>query len=144
MFSKSCEYAIKATIYIAVQSNQDNRVGIKNIAREIASPEAFTAKILQQLSRNNIINSIKGPNGGFQVEKKEMSKIKLSQIVLAMDGDSVFKGCGLGFKECSGKMPCPVHEKFKIVRNELKKMLENTSILELTLGFTNGLTFLHR
>lgn len=144
MFSKSCEYAIKATIYIAVQSNQDIRVGLKDIAREIASPEAFTAKILQQLSRNNIINSIKGPNGGFQIDKKEMSKVKLSQIVLAMDGDSVFKGCGLGFKECSGKMPCPVHEKFKIVRNELKKMLENTSILELSLGLTNGLTFLHR
>lgn len=144
MFSKSCEYAIKATIYIAVQSNKDNRVGLKDIAREIASPEAFTAKILQQLSRNNIINSIKGPHGGFQIDKKEMSKIKLSQIVLAMDGDSIFKGCGLGFKECSGKMPCPVHDKFKVVRNELKKMLENTSILELSLGLTNGLTFLHR
>lgn len=144
MFSKSCEYAIKATIYIAVQSNQDNRVGLKDIAKEIASPEAFTAKILQQLSRNNIINSIKGPNGGFQIDKKEMTKIKLSQIVLAMDGDSIFKGCGLGFKECSEKKPCPVHEKFKVIRNELKNMLENTSVHELSIGLTKGLTFLHR
>lgn len=144
MFSKSCEYAIKATIYIAVQSNQDNRVGLKDIAKEIASPEAFTAKILQQLSRNNIINSIKGPNGGFQIDKKEMTKIKLSQIVLAMDGDAIFKGCGLGFKECSEKKPCPVHEKFKVIRNELKNMLENTSVYELSIGLTKGLTFLHR
>lgn len=144
MFSKSCEYAIKATIYIAVQSNQDNRVGLKDIAKEIASPEAFTAKILQQLSRNNIIDSIKGPHGGFQMDKKEMTKIKLSQIVLAMDGDAIFKGCGLGFKECSEKKPCPVHEKFKVIRNELKNMLENTSVYELSIGLTKGLTFLHR
>ncbi|MBS1635878.1 MAG: Rrf2 family transcriptional regulator [Bacteroidetes bacterium] len=144
MFSKSCEYAIKATIYIAVQSNQGNRVGLKDIAREIASPEAFTAKILQQLSRNHIIDSVKGPNGGFQIDKKEMTRIKLSQIVSAIDGDAIFKGCGLGFKECSEKKPCPVHDKFKVIRNELKTMLENTSVQELSLGLANGLTFLHR
>ncbi len=144
MFSKACEYAIRATIYIAVQSNQDNRVGIKDISKEIDSPEAFTAKILQQLSKNEIINSIKGPHGGFEIDKKEMSKIKLSHIVMAIDGDTIYKGCGLGFKQCSEKQPCPVHDKFKVVRNELKNMLETTTVLELSLGLKQGLTFLHR
>lgn len=144
MFSKACEYAIRATIYIAVQSNQDNRVGLKDISKEIDSPEAFTAKILQQLSKNEIINSIKGPNGGFEIDKKEMSKIKLSHIVMAIDGDTIYKGCGLGFKQCSEKQPCPVHDKFKVVRNELKNMLETTTVLELSLGLKQGLTFLHR
>lgn len=144
MFSKACEYAIRATIYIAVQSSQNLRVGLKDISKEIDSPEPFTAKILQQLSKNNIVESIKGPHGGFQIDKKEMSKIKLSQIVLAIDGDSIYRGCGLGFKECSEKQPCPVHDKFKIVRDELKNMVENTTILELSLGLKKGLTFLHR
>ncbi|MBA4240717.1 MAG: transcriptional regulator [Sphingobacteriaceae bacterium] len=144
MFSKACEYAIRATIYIAVQSNQDNRVGLKDISKEIDSPEAFTAKILQQLSKNNIINSIKGPNGGFEIDKKDMSKINLSQIVMAIDGDTIYKGCGLGFKQCSEKQPCPVHDKFKVVRDELKHMLETTNVLELSVGLKKGLTFLHR
>lgn len=144
MFSKACEYAIRATIYIAVQSNQDKRVGIKDIAKEIDSPEAFTAKILQQLSKNHIVNSIKGPNGGFEIDKQEMNKIKLSKIVSAIDGDTIYKGCGLGFKECSEKQPCPVHDKFKVVRNELRNMLETTTILELSQGLKKGLTFLHR
>lgn len=144
MFSKACEYAIRATIYIAVQSSQNLRVGLKDISKEIDSPEPFTAKILQQLSKNNIIESIKGPHGGFQIDKNDMSKIKLSQIVLAIDGDSIYKGCGLGFKECSEKQPCPVHDKFKIIRDELKDMLENTTVLELSLGLKKGLTFLHR
>ena len=144
MFSKACEYAIRATIYIAVQSSQNIRVGLKDISKEIDSPEAYTAKILQQLSKNNIIDSLKGPHGGFQIDKKEMSKIKISQIVLAIDGDAIYKGCGLGFKNCSEKKPCPVHDKFKAVREELKNMLENTTVSELSIGLTKGLTFLHR
>jgi Rrf2 family protein len=144
MFSKACEYGIKATIYIAVQSNQGNRVSLRDIAKEIDSPEAFTAKILQQLAKNNIIDSVKGPTGGFEIEKKKLEKIKLSQIVSALDGDSIYRGCGLGLKECSEKKPCPVHEKFKIIRNELKNMLESTNLLELALDLKEGLTFLKR
>ena len=144
IFSKACEYGIKAAIYVAEQSINGNRASLKGISKEIDSPEAFTAKILQQLSKNQIIDSIKGPNGGFSIEKKNMRNLKLSQIVLAIDGDSIYKGCGLGFKECSEKQPCPVHNKFKIVRDELKYMLENTTILELSLGLKEGLTFLHR
>jgi Rrf2 family protein len=142
MFSKACEYAIRATIYIAEQSDRDNRVVLKDIAEKIGSPEAFTAKILQQLSKNQVIDSIKGPHGGFQIDKKKMAKIKLCQIVEAIDGDTIYKGCGLGLKECSEKKPCPVHEKFKIVRTELKDMLENTTVLELTQGLKKGLTYL--
>lgn len=144
MFSKACEYAIRATIHITVQSNQGRRVSLKEIAKEIDSPEAFTAKILQQLSRNGIIDSIKGPSGGFTIEKKNMSKIRLSQIVSAIDGDSIYEGCGLGLKKCSENHPCPVHDKFKIIRNELKDMLENTSVYELSIGLESGLTFLKR
>jgi len=144
MFSKACEYAIRATIHIAVQSTQGKRVSLKDIAKAIDSPEAFTAKILQQLSRAYIIDSVKGPSGGFTIDKENMSKIKLSQIVSAIDGDNIYKGCGLGLKQCSEKHPCPVHDKFKIIREELKNMLENTSIDELSLGLTNGLTFLKR
>jgi Rrf2 family iron-sulfur cluster assembly transcriptional regulator len=142
MFSKTCEYGIRATIFIASQSYQDNRVGLKDIAQKIDSPEAFTAKILQILSKNNIINSIQGVGGGFEIPKETMSKIKLSHIVTALEGDSVFTGCGLGLSSCSEEHPCPVHEKFKSIRNELAFMLENTNLEELALGIKTGDTFL--
>lgn len=144
MFSKACEYGIKATIYIAVQSMQDCRVSLKEIAKEIDSPVAFTAKILQQLARNNIVESVKGPTGGFQIEKKNIDSIKLRRIVSAIDGDSIFRGCGLGFKECNENYPCPIHDKFKKVRDELQQMLEDTSIYELATGLEIGLTYLKR
>ena len=65
MFSKACEYGIRASIFIAEQSLLDKKVSLKDIAKAIDSPEAYTSKILQQLSRNFIINSDKGPTGGF-------------------------------------------------------------------------------
>ena len=144
MFSKACEYGIRAAIYIAGQSVNDNRVSLKDIANEIDSPVAFTAKILQQLVRSNILHSVKGPSGGFEIGKNELSKINLSQIVSAIDGDDIFNGCGLGMNVCSEVHPCPVHDKFKEIRDTLKNMLENTSIYELSVGIKNGSTYLKR
>jgi|TARA_R110000868_G_scaffold104633_1_gene288453 Rrf2 family transcriptional regulator, iron-sulfur cluster assembly transcription factor len=144
MFSKACEYGIKASIYIALQSLDGNRVSLKGIAEEIDSPEAFTAKILQQLVKNNIIDSVKGAMGGFQMEKNQISKIKLSQIVYAIDGDKVYTGCALGLNRCNDKKPCPVHDNFITIRNDLKKMLETTSLLTMTTGLDVGLTYLKR
>ena len=142
MFSKTCEYGIRATIFIASESYQNNRAGLKDIAKKIDSPEAFTAKILQILSKDNIINSIKGVGGGFEIPREKMSQIKLSQIVTALEGDRVFTGCGLGLSNCSETHPCPMHEKFKAIRNELAFMLENTNLEELALGIKSGDTFL--
>lgn len=142
MFSKTCEYGIRATIYIASESLKGNRVGLKNIAQKIDSPEAFTAKILQILARNQIIHSIKGVGGGFEIPKETMSQTKLVEIVLAIDGDIVFTGCGLGLSNCTEDHPCPAHEKFKVIRSELAFMLENTTLEELALGIKSGDTFL--
>lgn len=144
MFSKSCEYAIKATIYIAEQSSLDKRVGLKDIAKAINSPEAFTAKILQQLSKSQIVDSIKGPSGGFSIDRKKLDILKLSQIVKSIDGDSVYKGCALGFNECSEKKPCPVHHKIKTIRDELRNMLETTNVKDLSMNLNKGLAFLKK
>jgi Rrf2 family protein len=144
MFSKACEYGIRAVIYIASKTSQSSRVSLKEIAEKIDSPEAFTAKILQQLSRSGIIDSVKGPTGGFAIRKKEVKEVKLIEIVLAIDGNQIFEGCGLGLTACSETEPCPVHFEFKAIRDGLKKMLEEANIHELSEGMIQGLTFLKR
>ena len=142
MFSKSCEYAIRATIFIATQSQSNANIGIKEIAKEIDSPIAFTAKILQVLVKNNILKSTKGVGGGFMILKNDLKNLKLSDIVIAIDGNSVFLKCGLGLSNCSEDHPCPVHEKFKFVKKDLIYMLEHTTLEELSLGIKKGQTFL--
>ena len=127
MFSKSCEYAIKAVIYISHKSREGNRVGVKEVAGSIDAPEAFIAKILQDLSRKKVVNSMKGPNGGFYLEKENL-KISLADIVKAIDGDKIYHECVLGLKACSQKNPCPVHDEYKEIKKKLIAMLENNSI----------------
>jgi Rrf2 family transcriptional regulator, iron-sulfur cluster assembly transcription factor len=53
-------------------------------------------------------------------------------VVKTIDGESLFTSCGLGLKECSEKKPCPLHDSFKSIRNDLKKILEETTIEELS------------
>ncbi len=142
MFSKACEYGIRATIFIAAESLKNNRVGQKEIAEEIDSPVAFTAKILQKLVHRNIVSSAKGVGGGFSIDKNRLKEIRLVEIVEAIDGDSIFRGCGLGLSDCSEDHPCPVHDKFKSIRGELTVMLEDTTLEELALGIKSGSTFL--
>lgn len=142
MFSKACEYAIRATIFISEQSLQEQKVGLKAIARAIESPEAFTAKTLQKLTRNNVVSSDKGPYGGFYLNGEQLQHVCLRSIVEAIDGDHLFKACGLGLKKCNDKKPCPVHFKFKVVREGLIDMMENTSLRHLAIQMEKGESFL--
>jgi Rrf2 family iron-sulfur cluster assembly transcriptional regulator len=142
MFSKTCEYAIRASIFIATQSFHDKRVTVKDIAERIDSPQSFTAKILQILAKNNLVHSVKGIGGGFEIPKEIMNQIKLSHIVIAIDGDALFTCCGLGLGKCSEIHHCSVHEKFKEIRSEIVAMLIETNLEELALGIKSGNSFL--
>lgn len=134
MLSKTCEYGVKATIYIALQSMLGQRTSLKYIAKEIDSPEAFTAKILQKLAKANIITSIKGLNGGFEISADKMKNIKLAEVVFALDGDDITSRCFLGLLECTHKNPCSVHYKFKPIRENLIELMHNTNIEDMALG----------
>jgi len=144
MFSKSCEYGIRAVIFIAVESAKGRKTGIKQIARQIDSPEAFTAKVLQALVKRQIIISVKGPSGGFYIPENSLSEIKLVEIITAIDGEAVFKDCALGLDGCSEDSPCPLHNEFKHIRDELGEMLRSVSIEDLTKKLHLEQTFLKR
>lgn len=144
MFSKACEYGIRATIFIALNSLEDKRVSLKDIAEEIDSPVAFTAKILQQLARNSIVDSVKGPAGGFEISPEQIRLIRLSQVVDAIDGDDIYRGCALGLKDCDANKPCPMHDRFVVIRDNLQEMLESTTLHTLASDLEVGRTFLKR
>lgn len=140
MFSKSCEYAIRAMVYIVTQTGEGLRVGIKEIAKNIGAPEAFVAKILQTLSRSGLVNSIKGPNGGFFIEEKR--QLPLISIVRAIDGEGLLTNCGLGIKTCSARRPCPIHDEYVAIRSKVASMLKSNTVQDLASGIISGHTFL--
>ncbi len=141
MFSKSCEYAIKAMIFVAQKSKDGIRVGVKEVAKGIDAPEHFIAKILQDLGKKKLVNSVKGPNGGFYMDDLNL-KSSISDIVKAIDGDGIYKDCVIGLKLCSEKNPCPVHFEFKEIKRNLITMLEENTIADFNEKLDTGKFFL--
>lgn len=144
MFSKSCEYGIRASIYIAKQSMKDRKVSQTEIAKSIGSPVAFTAKILQKLTKLNILSSAKGPNGGFFLEQGDLDSVKLWNVILAIDGDGLLEDCTLGLRKCNAFKPCPLHHSFVKIRAEIRESLEGTSLRFLAEEVSDGISFLKR
>ncbi len=131
MFSKTCKYGIKAIVYIGIQSIDNQRVTLGDIAKKIDSPEAFTAKILGTLSKNGLISSFTGPNGGFEISNDKMKSVRMIDIVTVIDGDDLFWQCPLGLTGCDDSNPCPVHDRFIEIRTKLRNMLESTSVFDM-------------
>ncbi|HLW39483.1 MAG TPA: Rrf2 family transcriptional regulator [Brumimicrobium sp.] len=142
MFSKACEYGIRACVIVAQYSMEKERISLKDISKAIHSPEAFTSKILQKLVKNGLIISVQGAYGGFEVTNKMLNKINLQDIVDAIDGKESYNSCVLGLKECSDCNPCPAHKKYKFIKEDLTNMLKTTTVKEMVEDTQKGLAFL--
>lgn len=142
MFSKACEYAIKAAIYVAKQSLHKELVNVKQVAASVDAPVAFTAKILQRMNREHILESSRGKMGGFVFDEEKQKSTTIYDLVILFDGPGVFTECGLGLRRCSAVNPCPVHEDFKVVRDKLQVMTQKFSFYDLAVRTENGLAWL--
>jgi Rrf2 family protein len=128
MFSKSTEYALRAVIYIARHGSPEKKLGLDEISKAIGSPPSFTAKIMQQLTRdNNVVSSTRGPRGGFYMTS-EAKKLPARAILEAMEEDEVLEKCVLGLAECSEQTPCPMHAEYKLIKQQLIRLFSSKTI----------------
>ena len=141
MLSHTCKTAIKAVIYLSDKSRQEEKAGIKEIAESINASEHTVGKILQTLARQGLINSIKGPSGGFFITKAQQAQ-SIYLIIEAIEGKQVFKECGLGLSKCSALHPCPIHDEYKAARDMLETLFLEKKIKDLCEPVTNGLAYL--
>lgn len=123
MLSSSSKYAINAVLYLAVHSSDSNKIRAKEIAEAIKLPSPFLSKLLQTLSRENIISSSKGPTGGFYLTEKALNT-PLIEVVNIIDGTSRLEDCVLGLKKCSADQPCPVHFSVQPLKQKFRRELE--------------------
>ena len=141
MFSNSSKYAIKAVLYLALNSNEEKKIMVKDIANPINVPQAYIAKLLQELSRQILISSTRGPKGGFYLSDDD-KKQPLKRIVIAIDGEKRLTSCLLSLESCDDKKPCPLHKLVAPLRIQLLDSLENKSICDLAKDVKDGNSFL--
>ena len=141
MLSLTCKIAVKAVIYLASKYESGGNSGIKEISEYIDGNEHTVGKVLQILVKEGVINSIKGPSGGFNISKQQL-KTPIITIVEAIDGRQVFKECGLGLSKCSATHPCPIHDDYKVARDHIEKLFTQKKIIDLCDSVTNGFSHL--
>jgi Rrf2 family protein len=129
LFSRQCEYAIQGVLYLALKPD-GAMTSIKELTARLGIPYHFLGKILQRLANRGLLNSQKGPSGGFALGKPAKN-ITLFDVVDAIDGSDFTKKCVLGFPECSGKNPCAVHPIWGGVRDQIYQMLVSKNIAEM-------------
>lgn len=141
MLSLTCKTAIKAVIFLATRTDPAERPGIKEIAAGIRANEHTVGKLLQTLVKQKVINSAKGPSGGFYISS-EQQKRPVMAVIEAIDGDALFTECGLGLSKCSAAHPCPIHDDFKESRMLLEKLFRTRRIIDLCGTVSSGAAYL--
>jgi Rrf2 family protein len=132
MLSNTSKYAIRAVIYLALNSENNAKIGIKQISKELDIPTPFLGKILQSLAKHKLLSSTKGPHGGFGLNK-DPEQINLMDIVEVIDGLDSFNMCVLGLPSCTeNEAHCPIHKNYAGIREQLKNLFQNENIGELT------------
>jgi Rrf2 family transcriptional regulator, iron-sulfur cluster assembly transcription factor len=127
--SSACEYAIRALTYMA-GFEPGTRLLARNVAAHERVPGPFLGKIFQTLVRADLLASNKGPGGGFWLAR-DPATITLFDIYRAIDGTTYLDGCAVGLARCSDETPCPLHERWKPVRERIRNYLQTTTLADM-------------
>ena len=126
MFSNSTKYAIRSIVYM-LNSGANDKHTVVDMATELEIPQPYLSKIMQQLSKSNIISSAKGRGGGFYLSEENMNR-PLIDVVIAIEGHNVFKRCVLGLSACNDDNPCILHNQFGAFRESISQMVCKDSV----------------
>ena len=143
-FSKSFGYAVRGVLYIAVNGDS-KKVQLHEMSKQLGIPRHFMGKVMKKIVKNQILDSTKGPHGGFSLNSKSLETplIRLLEIT----GDvSRFDACVLGLKKCKANNPCPLHHSMIEYKKNLDLLLSGTTIgylvREKTPGFMRSIASL--
>jgi len=127
LYSKGCEYAIKALIQMR---DPDQNYSAKQICKRARIPESFSRKIFQALVRGGFLEAIQGPGGGYCL-RQHPKKISVLDIVRAVEGNQTFNQCVMGLSRCVERNPCALHDSWLKAKEKLTSELREKRLQDL-------------
>lgn len=104
---------------------------LRDIAKARGVPQTFLAKIFQKLNRAGIVASSRGAVRGYALVRRPKD-IKLKEILLAVEGADLFDRCIFWSDRCADSDPCPIHFRWKKLREQvIEDLMERTTLAEL-------------
>jgi len=129
ILSKSANYALRAALYLS-EAAGDAPVPVDEIAERLDVPRNYLSKVFHDLARTEILQSTRGPGGGFRLALPA-DEVALSDIVRVYDEVPDETTCLLGRSVCSDVDPCRAHDRWARVRAELIDFLDDTRLADL-------------
>lgn len=127
MLSHTAEHALRAVLYIA--TSEDRRARVSSIAVAVQAPRSYLAKILSQLAAAGILESTRGPGGGFRLAM-EPEELALSRISAVFNTGEP-RRCLLGRGICGAVPDCPVHGRWAPVAGVIDAFFAHTTVSDL-------------
>ena len=132
MLSSTSDYALRAILVLA-QATDGRPLRADQIARATASPANYLAKTLNALAKAGLVNSTRGPFGGF-VLAIPAAELSLARIIDCFDEPRPQTRCLLGSTPCDGKRPCTAHQRWTAINNARRAALADTTVADLLGG----------
>ncbi len=129
MISQTAEYALRAVVYLAEQTEAE-AVTVGDIAAGLDMPANYLSKIMHQLARVGIVISARGPYGGFRLAGAP-EDVHLADVVGAFDALEEQRRCLLGRAQCSDAKPCGAHERWREVRTRMIDFFRETTVADV-------------
>lgn len=134
MLSRQSKYGLRALLFLARQP-PGKPVLISEIAEPEKMPRKFLERILLDLKKHGILQSRKGKGGGYALARP-MEAISVAEVVRITDGplapvpcvsQTAYAKC----TDCADERTCAIRVVMKQVRDEIARVLDNTSLADL-------------
>lgn len=132
LFSKSSVYGLRALVYLASLNTRDF-VTISKLSGELNISFHFLTKVLQKLTKSEILESCKGPNGGVKLAKKAKA-ISFLDIVHSIDDNYTVSESNSGLSMCDEMEDCTVNEEWQNLIESLRDTMAAVTLEELALN----------
>ncbi|HEX6307057.1 MAG TPA: Rrf2 family transcriptional regulator [Longimicrobiales bacterium] len=129
MLSQTAEYALRAVLYLARESER-RPVPADVIAGALGAPANYLSKTLNVLARAGIVAGLRGPTGGF-VLLRDPADLTIAEVVGTFDEPVANRMCLLGGRECDALTPCDAHRQWTGVLAAMRAPLTATTVADL-------------
>jgi len=129
LYGHASELAIRAALFLS-QQPPGKRSTVQEVAQATRLPQPYLAKILRQLTVANLVRAFRGPGGGIELGRPA-DVISLGAIIEAVEGPDRTDYCALGGRPCTESQPCPLHERWRPLCEEMRRLLAETTLAAL-------------
>ncbi|HSW35500.1 MAG TPA: Rrf2 family transcriptional regulator [Candidatus Limnocylindrales bacterium] len=129
-FSTRARYGTRALLDLAMHSNPDSTVTLKEIAQRQAISVTYLEQLVKPLIDGGIIRSIRGNKGGITLAKPAY-EITVKEIFSLLEGPTVPVECLKHSNVCSRSGFCAAQEVWDEVGKAIDRVLESRTIQDL-------------